>query len=43
MVQPDLIFYFDNLFWRSAGTIGHNTMYLSENDIVPDDSVHWMD
>ncbi|MPZ08123.1 MAG: nucleotide pyrophosphatase [Nitrososphaeraceae archaeon] len=38
--KPDLMVYFDNLFWRSAGTIGHNTMYLSENDTGPDDSVH---
>lgn len=41
--KPDLMVYFDNLFWRSAGTIGHNTLYLSENDTGPDDSVHWMD
>jgi predicted AlkP superfamily phosphohydrolase/phosphomutase len=41
--KPDLIVYLDNLFWRSAGTIGHNTLYLSENDAGPDDSVHWMD
>jgi predicted AlkP superfamily phosphohydrolase/phosphomutase len=41
--KPDLIVYFDNLFWRSAGTIGHNSLYLSENDAGPDDSVHWMD
>jgi len=41
--KSDFIVYFDNLFWRSAGTIGHNTLYLSENDTGPDDSVHWMD
>jgi predicted AlkP superfamily phosphohydrolase/phosphomutase len=41
--KPDLIVYLDNLSWRSAGTIGHNTLYLSENDAGPDDSVHWMD
>jgi predicted AlkP superfamily phosphohydrolase/phosphomutase len=41
--KPDLIVYFDNLFWRSAGTIGHNRMYLEENDLGPDDSIHWMD
>jgi predicted AlkP superfamily phosphohydrolase/phosphomutase len=41
--KPDLIVYFDNLSWRSAGTIGHNGMYLEENDLGPDDSVHWMD
>jgi predicted AlkP superfamily phosphohydrolase/phosphomutase len=36
----DLMVYFDNLSWRSAGTIGNNTTYLSENDTGPDDSVH---
>ncbi len=41
--KPDLMVYFDNLFWRSAGTLGHKTLYLSENDTGPDDSVHWMD
>jgi predicted AlkP superfamily phosphohydrolase/phosphomutase len=41
--KSDLMVYFDNLFWRSAGSIGHNTLYLSENDTGPDDSVHWMD
>jgi predicted AlkP superfamily phosphohydrolase/phosphomutase len=37
---PDLMVYFDDLYWRSAGTIGHNTLYLPENDIGPDDAVH---
>jgi predicted AlkP superfamily phosphohydrolase/phosphomutase len=41
--KADLMVYFDNLFWRSAGSIGHNRTYLSENDTGPDDSVHWMD
>jgi len=41
--KPDMMVYFDNLYWRSAGTIGHNALYLSENDTGPDDSVHWMD
>lgn len=41
--KPDLMVYFDNLFWRSAGTVGHKTIYLSENDTGPDDSIHWMD
>jgi predicted AlkP superfamily phosphohydrolase/phosphomutase len=40
--KSDLMVYFDNLFWRSAGSIGHNTLYLSENDTGPDDSVHRM-
>lgn len=41
--KPDMMIYFDNLYWRSAGTIGHQTFYLSENDTGPDDSVHWWD
>ncbi len=37
---PDLMVYFDDLYWRAAGTVGHATCYLSENDIGPDDAVH---
>ena len=37
---PDLMVYFDNLSWRSAGTIGHLNKYLLENDTGPDDAVH---
>ena len=37
---PDLMVFFDNLYWRSAGTIGYNSFYLPENDIGPDDAVH---
>ena len=37
---PDLMVYFDDLYWRSAGTLGHGTMFLSENDTGPDDAVH---
>lgn len=37
---PDLIVYLDDLNWRSAGTIGYDTLYLPENDIGPDDAVH---
>jgi len=40
--KPDLMVYFDDLSWRSAGTVGHDSMYLSENDTGPDDSVHSM-
>jgi len=40
---PDLMVYFDELDWRSAGTVGHNSLYLSENDTGPDDSVHSME
>jgi predicted AlkP superfamily phosphohydrolase/phosphomutase len=41
--KPDLMVYFDDLDWRSAGTVGHESLYLSENDTGPDDSVHSMD
>jgi len=37
---PDLMVYFDDLYWRSAGTLGHGTKYLLENDTGPDDAVH---
>ena len=37
---PDLMVYFDDLYWRSAGTIGYDALYLSENDTGPDDAVH---
>lgn len=41
--KPDLMVYFGGLDWRSAGTLGHGSLYLSENDTGPDDSVHSMD
>jgi predicted AlkP superfamily phosphohydrolase/phosphomutase len=37
---PDLMVYFDDLYWRSAGTMGHGDLYLPENDTGPDDAVH---
>jgi predicted AlkP superfamily phosphohydrolase/phosphomutase len=37
---PDLMVYFDDLYWRSAGTLGWGTMFLAENDTGPDDAVH---
>ncbi len=37
---PDLMVYLDGMFWRSAGTIGYDSPYLSENDTGPDDAVH---
>jgi len=37
---PDLTIYFDDLRWRSAGTVGYESPYLSENDKGPDDAVH---
>ncbi len=38
--KPDLMVYFDDLYWRSAGTVGHGGLYLAENDTGPDDAVH---
>ncbi|NVM56431.1 MAG: alkaline phosphatase family protein, partial [Candidatus Helarchaeota archaeon] len=37
---PDLMVYFDDLSWRSAGTIGYDSPYLKETDIGPDEAVH---
>ncbi|HRY28451.1 MAG TPA: alkaline phosphatase family protein [Elusimicrobiota bacterium] len=37
---PDLLVYLDDLGHRSAGTLGHNGLYLRENDTGPDDAVH---
>ncbi len=37
---PDLMVYLDDLNWRSAGTVGYDSMYLKENDTGPDDAVH---
>jgi len=41
--KPDMMVYFDNLYWRSAGTLGYPTPYLLENDTGPDDAVHAVD
>jgi predicted AlkP superfamily phosphohydrolase/phosphomutase len=40
---PDLMVYFDDLRWRAAGTVGHPSDYLLENDTGPDDAVHSRD
>ncbi|MCS7126404.1 MAG: alkaline phosphatase family protein [Aigarchaeota archaeon] len=37
---PDLMVYFDDLYWRAAGTLGQKNYYLPENDTGPDDAVH---
>ncbi|WP_017711507.1 alkaline phosphatase family protein [Prochlorothrix hollandica] len=39
-IAPDLLVYFDNLAWRSVGSVGHNTLYTVENDTGPDDANH---
>jgi predicted AlkP superfamily phosphohydrolase/phosphomutase len=39
-VAPDLMVYFGDLAWRSAGTVGRNSIYTFENDTGPDDANH---
>ena len=40
---PDLMVYFDDLSWRSAGTMGWDSIHLADNDTGPDDAVHAAD
>jgi len=37
---PDMMIYFGNLHWRSAGTLGHGSFTTLENDTGPDDCNH---
>ncbi|HEY9890067.1 MAG TPA: alkaline phosphatase family protein [Candidatus Obscuribacterales bacterium] len=37
---PDLIVYFDDLAWRSVGSVGTGGLYTVENDTGPDDANH---
>ncbi len=37
---PDIMAFFDDLKWRPIGSIGWDSIYVSENDIGPDDAVH---
>ncbi len=39
-IAPDLIVYFGNLFWRSVGSVGYNSIYTYQNDTGPDDCNH---
>jgi len=39
-IPPDLIVYFDNLRWRSAGSLGHGEIYRFTNDTGPDECNH---
>ncbi|HJN16596.1 MAG TPA: alkaline phosphatase family protein [Armatimonadota bacterium] len=39
-IPPDLIVYFGDLDWRSAGTIGNESIHIFENDTGPDDANH---
>lgn len=38
--KPDIMVYLDDLYWRSAGTLGYETNYLPRNDTGPDDAMH---
>ena len=40
---PDMMAYFGGVAWRSAGTVGHASLFLQENDTGPDDAVHSFD
>jgi len=37
---PDLTVYWDDLSLRSAGTVGHGTVFIPTNDTGPDDANH---
>lgn len=39
-IAPDLMVYFDDLFWRAVGTVGYDGIYTYENDTGPDDANH---
>lgn len=39
-IPPDLIVYFGNLDWRSAGSVGVGSVHMYENDTGPDDANH---
>ena len=42
-IAPDLIIYFGDLHWRSAGSVGTGLIHQRENDIGPDDANHMPD
>lgn len=39
-IAPDLLVYWDDLYWRSVGSVGHADIYTYENDTGPDDANH---
>lgn len=39
-VAPDLLVYFEDLAWRSVGSVGHGSLYTQDNDTGPDDANH---
>lgn len=42
-IPPDMIVYFGDLDWRSAGSVGVGSIHLRENDTGPDDANHLPD
>jgi predicted AlkP superfamily phosphohydrolase/phosphomutase len=39
-IPPDLVVYFGDLGWRSAGSLGHGRHWTYDNDTGPDDANH---
>ena len=37
---PDLLVYFDDLYWRAGQNVGNASLYSPDTEIGPDDSVH---
>jgi predicted AlkP superfamily phosphohydrolase/phosphomutase len=37
---PDLIVYFDDLYWRATEDVGHDAIWSFETEIGPDDAMH---
>ncbi len=37
---PDLLVYFDDLFWRAGQHIGNDSLYSFDTEVGPDDAVH---
>ena len=42
-IAPDLVVYLGDLHWRCVGSVGHDSVYVSENDTGPDGANHAMD
>lgn len=39
-IAPDLIVHFGGLYWRSIGSVGHASLFTTENDTGPDGCNH---
>ncbi|HSM04640.1 MAG TPA: alkaline phosphatase family protein [Longimicrobiales bacterium] len=39
-VPPDVLVYFDDMRWRSVGSVGWGSLHVRENDTGPDDCNH---